>query len=448
MKIKHIFFIIFVYFYAFPARSQQKELPNSLSLEDAISIAIENSNNLKVKAFNSQIALEKVGEAQYKLIPSVYANYDLQRNLIIQTTVVPANAFNSSAPAGELTPLRFGTNWSSTIGLNASVKVFDASIYGNIKEKKAEAKLAATEQALSKVELEAELSLAYIECVIALVQIDLAADDTLNSSNNLKAIKEKLDNGRVKITDFQQAKIDFNNATSRLSEANKVFTIAKTKLIYYLGYAQQEITLSFKDNLQTLYAKFSQMQKDDYEFKNSLSFTKLNQQIDINQIRLENTKKGFLPTLSLNGFYGGNYFNNQFKITNTDYWFGNSFVALSLRVPITEGIDRKKRMNQLQLQAKVEAQNLNADFIKKDYEWAKVKQEVAFAEKELKIKEANMQLAEKNYQLSLQLFQEGRIVATELSQADFLYKQAKNSYLQISYNYIQAVIQQNKIKKS
>jgi len=116
--------------------SAQSSLPGSLSFNQAISMAIKNNPDLKIKDFDQLIATEQYNEAKLRMLPQIYGRYDIQRNLIIPSTLVPLGQFNPDLPPDELTPIKFGTNWTSIAGIFASVKLFDPQTIGDIKEKK------------------------------------------------------------------------------------------------------------------------------------------------------------------------------------------------------------------------------------------------------------------------------------------------------------------------
>ena len=217
------------------AQEAAEQLPSRLSLDEAVTWALQHNPEMEAKSLQSQIASEKTAEVRYRLLPSIYANYDLRRNLIIPSTPVPSYIFNPSAPKGEFTALKFNTNWESSAGLNASVNLFDPQAYSTIREREGEKALTDIERAISKAELKAEVSIAYVECVIALEQVDLAKNDTLNSGANLRAVNEKYGEGKAKITEVNQASIALNEAANRLREAQRLQERAFSKLAYYLG---------------------------------------------------------------------------------------------------------------------------------------------------------------------------------------------------------------------
>lgn len=97
-------------------------------MEEAVQKALDNRTEYQVSKLQEQIAGKQTEVARFGKISKIYGDYDLQRNLIVPTTPVPAKAFDPSAPEGELTPLQFSTKWTSGAGINASVDLFNPAL--------------------------------------------------------------------------------------------------------------------------------------------------------------------------------------------------------------------------------------------------------------------------------------------------------------------------------
>ena len=60
----------------------------------------------------------------------------------------------------------------------------------------------------------------------------------------------------------------------------------------------------------------------------------------------------YLPTITLNGYYGAQFFNNDLKLFQSDYWYGNSYINVGVKVPISDWI--QKSNNDLKTSAEYE----------------------------------------------------------------------------------------------
>ena len=444
--------IIIIYLLLFNAGllfSQQSALKGSLTFDQAIATAIQNNPELKIKDLDRLIAEEQYNESRLRMVPQIYGRYDIQRNLIIPSTLVPLGMFNPELPEDELTPIKFGTNWLSIAGLFASVKIFDPQIAGDIKEKKASVKLSDVEKKITQVDLETETGKAYANCLLSLEQLRFAADDTLTSYKLMKESYLKFNSGLLKQTDLNQTIINHSSSLSRLNEAQKIYTDSRKTLLYWMGIKEdEEQSLILSDSLDLLMNRLSRPENEGTDLKSSLTYERLNVINNIDNIKLKNVRSGFLPVISLNGLLSTDYYNNHLRLGNSDYWFGNSNINLSLHVPITEGIERTRRIKQQKYRIKANMEELNSALNKKQLEIKRFTDNVSFYGKEIIAKKDNLDLARENLNASLSLFTEGRILPSGLTEAEISYKQVKIDYLKALYNYLDSLLELKRIIRS
>ena len=429
--------------------SQPAALTESLTFDQAIATAIQNNPELKIKDLDRLIAAEQYNEAKLRMVPQIYGRYDLQRNLIIPSTLVPLGQFNPQIPADELTPIKFGTNWVSIAGLFASVKIFDPQITGDIKEKKASLALSDVERKITQTDLETETGKAYANCLLSLEQLRFASDDTLNSYKQMKESRLKFNSGILKQTDLNQTIINHSSSLSRLNEAEKIWIDSRKTLFYWMGIGENEYhSVILSDSLDLLIKKLNSSENGENDMRSSLTYERLNAINNIDNIRLKNVRSGFLPVISLNGLLSTDYYNNQLRLGDGTYWFGNSNINLSLHVPITEGIERTRRIKQQKYRIEANMEELNSALNKKQLDIMRVTDNVRFYGKEIITKKSNLELARENFNASFSLFTEGRILPSGLAEAEISYKQVKIDYLKALFNYLDSLLELKRIIRS
>ncbi len=446
MKTKIIFLCLLMSFWCVPIFGQDsKEVPKKLSLKKAQQIAFENNPSLEVQQLKSKIDSKKVEAAKWERIPNIYADYGLKRNLIIPTTPVPAKAFNPNAKEGELMPLKFATNWSSNAGINLEYDLFNPQKNGQVKATQQQMKLSSIDQEIEKNNLKFKVGKDYAACIIAKEQLELAVADTISKTKLLKMTREQYDAGRKKITDLNQAQANKNEAISNCAEARKILSSSKLDLLVDMGFdPSKENTFSLTDSISNLLLIYEDENGGNQE---SLSLEKRRQQKELTEIQLQNAKKGFLPTVSLNGYLGTNYYDNDFRYFDNKNWYGNSFVGLKVLIPLTQGLNRVKKIDELQLQRKLDEVNYRVQQNQILLEITKAKQEADFQENNMNQKKKSMQLASENWKAAVDQFSEGRLLSGDLIKVDYAYKQAKTEYLKAAYNFLIAKMTLEELKR-
>jgi outer membrane protein TolC len=404
---------------------------------------------MKIKNLNYLISIEQLDEARLQLVPQIYGRYDVQRNLIIPSTLVPLGIFNPELPPDELTPIKFGTNWSSVIGLFGSVKIFDPQIIGDIREKKASISLSDVERKITEMDLENLTGQAYANCLLSEEQLKFATDDTVNSYRFLNESYLKYKAGMLKQTELNQAILSHSNSLSRFNEAVRILSDSRKTLFYWMGMTENETeNVVLTDSLDVLIERLSISEDETMDITKSLTYIRYNALNNLDNIRLKNVKTEFLPVISLNGVLANDYYANNLNPGNNDYWFGNSNINLSLRIPITEGINRTKRIIQQKYKTEATLEELNAAVSKKQLELNRVSDNITFYKKEIVRQTSNLELAKSNLNISFSLFSEDRILLSELTEAEISYKQTKIDFLKVMYNYINSLLELKLIRES
>ncbi len=427
------------------AFAQQPALPENLSLAEARRVASKHNPDLQVSTLNTAIAQKQVAQAKRTKIPEVSANYDLRRNLIIPVTPVPAKAFDPNAPEGQLLPLKFSTNWSSNAGLNATIDLFNPDKHGQLKAAQQQVVLHEIDRKITASQLSFKIGKDYASCIIAKKQLKLAIADTLSKSKILKMTQAQYAAGRLKRSELNQVQAAKHTALNNYFHAIKIWASAKARLLADMGYNPAK-TYSFflTDSLQSL---LDQLNKVPVQPTGNLSLQKWKQQKKLTAIQLDNTRAGFLPLVSLRGFYGVNYFDNKFDLLNNDNWYGNSYIGLSVNLPITAGWERMKKIEALRLQQAANQANLRSRRLEMQLEIVQANQDVAYKEKVLLQKKKNIDLARADLQAATDLFSEGRLLVGDLVGTNYEYQQAKTAYLQAAYDLIIARMTLQKVSR-
>jgi len=259
----------------------------------------------------------------------------------------------------------------------------------------------------------------------------------------------KFHSGMIKQTDLNQAILNHSSSVSRLNEANKIYSDSRKTLFYWMGCEEDDnVSVTLSDSLDLLINTLINYATVKTTGNSSLTFLRLDAINNIDKIRLRNVKTGFLPEISLNGRLSTDYYNNKLMPGNGDYWFGNSNINLSLHLPITEGIDRTKKIRQQKYQLEINREEINSALNKKNLEIKRLSDNLDFYRKEIKIKKRSLELARANYHSSFSMYEEGRILPSELNSAEISYKQIKIDYLKTLYNYIDSLLEMKRIIQS
>ena len=366
----------------FPAKAQK-----TLTLSQAINSAFSNRKNIQAGRSDEVMRKLQTDALYRKYWPQVSAEYTYQYNPILQTYILPIGIFNPSYPAGATQSIQFGTKWSQMAGLTLNQQLIDMSIKRQINEAKLQERIAAASQAQTEYELAYTVAQVYVDINLQETKIRSAIADTNRTWASYQLLQNKFDQKRLLKSDLNKGKINHNNALQRYEDAVSQLIEDKVYLLFLIGQNDIIVDTTFikTDNFtinndQTVLPAIPELQQ-----------LELNREIAEKQIRTERAK--YLPTLSLKGYLGADQYTDILAPTAPNSWFGLSYVGIDLKYPLLFGEDKKRKIQQLQLQSAQYNQQKDdkAAQYYKDELTAKIKMQRTLSE--LKSQEENIALS-------------------------------------------------------
>jgi len=382
--------------------------------------------NINLSLANLNIKAEKLGR-----LPLIYAEGNVQRNLITATTPVPAIAFNPNAAPGEILPLKFATDWNAKGGLQFSVDLFNPERNLAIKTAELDRKSTALDLEKETRDWKKNATSAYAKVVLSANQYLEALTDSARYAKIVALVGERQKAGRATLIELNNAKQELINKQTQLQEAYRVLQVANLDLSNYAD-TRKYNTLS--SSIEEIVSKLKQGDKN-------LQLEQLKIDQEKNSIQLANLKREALPTLTLNAFYGSQYYSNSFKLWNNENWYGNSYVNVGVRIPISEAVNRSLKKKQLGLENQVllskyrEEQGLDANNI------SARQLNIVQAENVLKNNKAIEAIAAENLILVQDQYQAGRILLTVLNEELSAHFKKKQQVWQAEYDYLLAILE-------
>lgn len=425
MKLKGVFLFIFIL--SLPIFLEAQEL----KIQDVWK-RLEENPTLMQRQLEVEIALEKVKLQKLNRLPSLTADGSLQRNLIAATTPVPAIAFDPNAAPGEILPLRFTTDWSSKIGGLAEWKIFDPLAQRDRKSSLLNLEKSQIELQKSLVDLKKMATQAYASVVISEQQLMGFQQDSSEYAQVVEILENRYEAGRVSLENLNSAKQEMERKSFQVLEARAILL---ENILELSRYIKMESDYSFSTDTEELIQILSQEKNSNYDS----DLTALD--LEINDLEGIYLKRQIWPVLSLNAYYGGQYYSNEFDLWNGDQWYGNSYVSLGLKFPLNSLITQKRLINQnlkqresfqYKLQEQVENEDLD------QIQWS-LKNEMFF--NKIKSHERILLLAEQNKNLSQASYEAGRILFSDFNSAFNEYLRAKQNLLTVQFEFLQHLVQ-------
>lgn len=107
----------------------------------------------------------------------------------------------------------------------------------------------------------------------------------------------------------------------------------------------QELTLTDKLESIKLDQDVAQNSADTSFYHNRIEYNLLETNVKLNLLDVKDKKAAFLPTVSLNGGYGGVFQENQFKYLYS-HIYTNNYIGLAINIPLFNGFQRSYQLKQ------------------------------------------------------------------------------------------------------
>lgn len=396
-----------------------------------------NSANTYEKLIQAQSSLEKarleVIAEKGKRLPLIYAEGNLQRNIITPVTPVPANAFDPDAPPGKILPLKFATDWSSKAGLNFSMNLFNPQTAGAIRIAELDRKSKELDIEKTVKDWKRNATEAYAKVVLSSKQYEQAIQDTVYYSEILNVTATRYKSGRTTELEFNKAKQELLNKKTQLAEAYSVLLVSNAELSAYIDMTKFS---SLSSSIPTIIAKITPQHQSIELAQLTLTQQKL-------ALQLRELKKEALPIITLNSFYGNQFYSNSFSIWDNNYWNGNAYVNIGIRIPITEAFDRTIRKRRFSLEQQTIGSQYREQIKTDSIAATQYGANLMYSKMALENAESIEKIAARNVEIVRAKYIEGKILLTELNIELSNQFKLKQQTWQATYNYLTAILDQN-----
>ncbi|WP_405573943.1 TolC family protein [Winogradskyella sp. Asnod2-B02-A] len=429
--------IIVVGFICFQMGFSQDQ-PKSLSLQEAIDFALENSRTAINAARDINAAEKQKWETTASGLPQISASVDYQNYLKQPVTLLPASILsqeerdNLGLGIDDQFPATFGTKHSMTAFATLSQKIFDGSYLVGLQSAKVYLEISKNAKVKTDLEIRKAVIEAYGNVLLAEESINIFERNIEVLEKNLFETQKIYENGLGEEESVEQLQITLSGVKSNLNNVERLKTLAYQMLNINLGLdIYDELTLT--DNLETLTDQNISLSILEVENNPESTIDYLIAQNDTKAkellVKLEKSKA--LPTLNafINGGYSG--YGDEFAFTQKSQdWFGSSLFGVSLDIPIFSSGMR----NASTQRAKINLEKAKTDLTETEQriklQIASAKSDYQFAIEDYQNKKENLALAERIETKNQTKFFEGIGTSFELRQAQTQLYSAQQELLQ------------------
>lgn len=393
-----------------------------LTLDQALEIALSESNTIKI----ADMTVEKSGYAKKGSYASLYPNVNLsgsyQRTLLKQVMVMDMG--------GQAMEIKVGRDNNISTTASASMPLVNAQLWESLKLSALDVEMAVEQARSSKVSMISQVKQAFYGVLLAQKSLEVVKEVYDNAVKNYEKTEQNYSVGRASEVDRLRAQVSMMNAEPNVSSAENAVLLSTWQLKAIMGIdlaTEVEVVGDLNDYTEQMLAPYAS--EDNLDNNSTLM------QLDIQDRMLESTlrmqKRQYLPTLSASLNY------NYSAMGDEELrWFPSSVAAVSLNIPIFDGLQKhysikqsKVSRNMLALQREDTERNLRIAI--RNYN-----DQMALCIKNYQAAASTVEIAQKSYDISQKMYEVGKATLVELNDAQLALQQAQLTQAQAVYNFM------------
>lgn len=426
-------FVLASFIFAGPASAQQSE-PRTITLEQAVTIALERNKDLNTAQLEIDKADARVNEAWGYAFPSVDLSANYTRSLERPVFFLPDFANPGS---NKTVPVKIGTEHSWGLTLTARQTVFNSTVIIGVGAAHVYSDVARELYRSKKLETISRVRKAFYGVLVASEARGLMHANLKNAEENLTNVRTLSKQGLVSEYDELRASVGVENLRPEVIRAENGCALSVDALRNAMGVdPTEEIVVQGALQFQPVPEDRVVSALDQVRETNA-GLKALKLQIDVNQAFLNVERSNYLPTVSAFGNLQYQAAKNTFGISTNDF-FRSSQVGLSLTFSVFQGLQTNARVDQAKVEVrKTEEQVANLENNLRTAAHSLVLQ-LRQAQQRIEAQGKTVEQAERGYRIATTRFLSGAGTQLEVNDAQLALTQAKVNRIQAVYDYLVA----------
>jgi outer membrane protein TolC len=410
----------------------------AFNIQQALDYAKANNVQVKNALLNVQAQKETNREITAAALPNIFGTGNVINNLNIPVTLLPGEI--TGQPAGTFVPVRFGTKYNSTVGIQLQQTLFDGQVFVGLQARKTSVDFQLKNVEVTEELIKANIYKVYYQLVASKTQIQIL-DANIQRLEKLENDTRILyNNGFAEKLDEDKVSIQLTNLNTEKVKALNSIEIGYLGLKTLLGMPAKD-TLELTDKITEGQIEANILADTGFQYQDRKEYQYLELGKKLNEYNIKRYQLSYLPTLSMNAAYNKNAQRNTFDLFVKDgEWFTASFVAFNISIPIFSGFAKDAQVAKSKIdlrQTNNQLENLRNTI---DNEVQQARINFNSAQNTLRFQKKNMELAEKVYNQTRKKYEIGTGSNIEISAAQTDLITAQNNYLSALYGAIVARI--------
>jgi outer membrane protein TolC len=336
-----------------PLWAQDSGRISTFTLGEAQKYALENKATSKNASLDVKFAKKRVYETAAIGFPQINTYLSYNNFIDIPTQVIPANAFDPTAPADLLIPVQFGVDQDMALGLSVNQLIFDGSYLVGLQAARTFVDLSRKNEQEAQIDVRYNVAKAYYAVLVSEESRNVIEENVKVLERIHFATDQMFKNGFVERLDVDRLQLSLSNLRVQLRNMERQADLAKYLLKFQMGLPMTD-SIYLSDSLELLTSSLNQAIASDANIENRVEY----QQLMINKrlafLNLRRYQANRLPRIGGAFNYSTHAYRNQFDFAEEGgLWYPATMFGFRIDLPII-GFQN----NALVQQAKIDLQKI------------------------------------------------------------------------------------------
>jgi len=393
----------------------------TLSLSEAVNLAVKQNQQLKSIQLDEEINKYKIKEIKSSALPQVTGDGTYNDNFSRPSQILPGEVFGQP---GTKVAVQFGTRYSMGATAQLSQKIFDPSLNTGLRAAKAGQGYYELSTFKNKEDLIYNVVNVYMQLEMTEKQKELIEGNIGRMKKLVEITDAQYKEGIIKKVDVDQLKVNYTNLRTQLSTTKNTYTQLLNNLKILMNEdVYRPVVITNQIGAEPIPVTEQLFLKDNTDL------ALIDYQILLQELNTKNIKAGYMPSLSAFANYGWQgQTDNLFKSGATQGFTSGTW-GLKLTIPIFDGFAKRNKIAQSNLQIK--QMKMNKEYLtgKITNDFVNAKNDLDQNKEVLSAQAENMKVAEELYNVAKLSYTEGISPLSELINAENGLKEAQTQYL-------------------
>lgn len=406
----------------------------SLTLEEAIRIAVDHNRSLEASRLEMDKADYQVREAVGTALPNISANGTYSRMLKKPVFFLPKKFVDPDAGEG-VVPIEVGSDNSYNFGFEATQILFNAAVFTGVGTAKIYQDASRHLYRDTYNRTVTDVKKAFHGVLLAREVQVLMQASMKNAEDNLRNVEIMQRQGVVSEYDLIRAQVQVDNLRPRVIETERNVVLAGNGLKLLLSLPPSE-EVEVKGQLAFLPVEDVLITRaEELVTEKNASLRALEDQTRVNEKIATIYRSESLPTLAAFGNYSWQAQNDLLGKISTNDFIATSQVGLSLSINLFNGLQTSSRVGQAEVDYRQSVEEYSAARDGMITMARNIRYRLDEARRRIESQTRTVEQAEKGYRIAVTRYQTGSGTQLEVNDADLALLQARVNRVQAIYDY-------------